>query len=98
MIPAGDEPEGVFWGRLRIVISVLGSELLSVVEIEAFLGASEGVRFEGNSRAEVYGWVERLLCRHEYLATNARPCVFNTFTHSNRRVYAEPRRNVHCAA
>ena len=72
LIPAGDEPEGVFWGRLRIVISVLGSELLSVVEIEAFLGASEGVRFEGNSRAEVYGWVERLLCRHEYAVQTRR--------------------------
>ncbi len=22
-------------------------------------------------------------------ATDARPCIFNTFTHSNRRVYAE---------
>jgi hypothetical protein len=23
-------------------------------------------------------------------ATDARPCIFNTFTHSNRRVYTEP--------
>jgi hypothetical protein len=23
-------------------------------------------------------------------ATDARPCVFNTFTHSNRHVYTEP--------
>ena len=58
--------EGVFRGRLRIVIRVLGSETLSLVEVEAFLEASEGVRFEGNSRAEIYGWVERLLCGHEY--------------------------------
>ena len=48
------------------MISVLGSESLSLLEIEAFLVASDGVRFEGNSRTEVYGWVERLLCRHEY--------------------------------
>jgi transposase InsO family protein len=66
LIPTGDEPEGGFWGKLRVVISVLGSEKLSLVEIEAFLGASESVRFEGNSRTEVYNWVERLLCRHEY--------------------------------
>jgi transposase InsO family protein len=48
------------------VISVLGSESLSLAEIEAFLQASEIVRFEGNSRAEIYGWVERLLCHHQY--------------------------------
>lgn len=61
----------MFWVRLRIVIQVLGCELLSLSEIEAFLQASESVRFEGNSRAEIYGWVERLLCHHEY-ATQSR--------------------------
>lgn len=25
-----------------------------------------------------------------YPATNAHPCIFNTFTHCNRRVYTEP--------
>jgi transposase InsO family protein len=48
------------------VISVLGTEELSLLEVEAFLLASESVRFAGRSRTEVYGWVERLLCRHEY--------------------------------
>jgi transposase InsO family protein len=48
------------------MISVLGAEKLSLVEIEAFLGASESVRFVGCGRAEIYGWVERLLCYHEY--------------------------------
>ena len=48
------------------MISVLGAEKLSLVEIEAFLGASESVRFVGCGRAEIYGWVERLLCHHEY--------------------------------
>ena len=48
------------------MISVLGSEALSFSEIEAFLQASEFVRFEGNSRGEIYGWVERLLCHHQY--------------------------------
>src|ERR1017187_169214 len=52
------------------MISVLGAEKLSLVEIEAFLAASESVRFAGPrglpGRTEIYGWVERLLCHHEY--------------------------------
>ena len=48
------------------MISVLGAEKLSLVEIEAFLTASESVRFAGCGRMEIYGWVERLLCHHEY--------------------------------
>lgn len=48
------------------MISVLGAEKLSLNEIEAFLAASECVRFAGCGRTEIYGWVERLLCHHEY--------------------------------
>jgi transposase InsO family protein len=48
------------------MISVLGAEKLSLVDIGAFLAASESVRFAGCGRAEIYGWVERLLCHHEY--------------------------------
>lgn len=48
------------------MISVLGAEKLSLVEIEAFLTASDGVRFVGSGRGELYKWVERLLCHHEY--------------------------------
>jgi transposase InsO family protein len=48
------------------MISVLGAEKLSLVEIEAFLAASDSVRFVGSSRVELYKWVERLLCYHEY--------------------------------
>jgi transposase InsO family protein len=48
------------------MISVLGAEKLSLVEIEAFLTASESVCFAGCGRTEIYGWVERLLCHHEY--------------------------------
>jgi transposase InsO family protein len=48
------------------MISVLGAEKLSLVEIEAFLAASECVRFAGCGRTEIYSWVERLLCHHEY--------------------------------
>jgi len=45
---------------------------LSLVEIEASLGASERVRFAGCCRTEIYGWVERLLCHHEYLLQRRR--------------------------
>jgi transposase InsO family protein len=48
------------------MISVLGAEKLNLIEIEAYLSASESVRFVGTSRTELYGWVERLLCHHEY--------------------------------
>jgi len=48
------------------MISVLGAEKLSLVEIEAFLSASESVRFVRCGRTEIYGWVEGLLCHHEY--------------------------------
>jgi hypothetical protein len=48
------------------MISVPGAEKLSLVEIEAFLTASDSVRFVGSSRVEPYQWVERLLCHHEY--------------------------------
>ena len=48
------------------MISVLGVKKLSLVEIEAFLAASERVRFAGCGRSEICGWVERLLCHHEY--------------------------------
>ena len=45
---------------------MLGAEKLSLVEVEAFLLASNGVRFVGCGRTEIYDWVARLLCHHEY--------------------------------
>jgi hypothetical protein len=42
------------------------SEATSLEQIQAFLEASSEVRFSGQRRAEVYGWVERTLVRHEY--------------------------------
>jgi transposase InsO family protein len=48
------------------MIRVLGSERLSLVEVEAFLSASESVGFAGEGRAEIYRWCEALLCHHEY--------------------------------
>jgi len=48
------------------MIIVLGSEKLSLVEMEAFLLASESVGFSGASRQGIYRWAERLLCYQEY--------------------------------
>ena len=45
---------------------MLGAEKLSLIEIGAFLAVSEGVRFAGSSRLELYKWVERLLYEHQY--------------------------------
>lgn len=42
------------------------SEAKSLEQIRAFLAGSDGVRFAGQGRAEVYRWVERTLVRHEY--------------------------------
>jgi hypothetical protein len=66
--PTQDEPEGVRAGKLKTGDQRAGAEKLSLVEIEAFLGASARVRFVGCGRTEIYGWVERLLCHHEYPA------------------------------
>jgi hypothetical protein len=54
------------------MISVLGAEKLGLVEIEAFLAASDSVRFVGSSRQELYKWVEGLLCHHEYVLQKRR--------------------------
>ena len=48
------------------MISVHEAEKLTLEQIEKFLLAAEDVRFEASQRAEIYGWVERLLCQQEY--------------------------------
>jgi transposase InsO family protein len=48
------------------MISVHETENLSLQQMEEFLAASNEVRFEAGERAEAYGWIERLLCGHEY--------------------------------
>jgi hypothetical protein len=42
------------------------SEAVSLEQIRAFLAGSGEVRFAGQERAEVYGWIERTLVRHQY--------------------------------
>jgi len=48
------------------MISVHETEKLTLEQIEKFLVATEEVRFEASKRAEVYSWVEQLLCQQEY--------------------------------
>jgi len=42
------------------------AEKLSLEEIRRLLEASEGIRFAGEKRAEIYGWIEQVLCQQEY--------------------------------
>jgi transposase InsO family protein len=42
------------------------SEAVSLEQVRSFLRGSGEVRFAGTCRAEVYGWVEQTLVRHEY--------------------------------
>jgi len=42
------------------------AETLSLDQIEAFLNASEEIRFEGENRQQVYGWVEQVLRQQHY--------------------------------
>ena len=39
---------------------------MSLEQIRAFLASSEGIRFEGEKRDEIYGWMERLLRQQQY--------------------------------
>jgi transposase InsO family protein len=47
-------------------VSVHQAERLSLEEIRRFVAASEGVRFEGRNREQIYSWVERVLIQQEY--------------------------------
>lgn len=53
---------------LGIEHPVFQAEKLSIEEIRRFVEASEGLRFQGKHRAEVYGWVEQVLVGQEYRA------------------------------
>lgn len=47
-------------------VSVHQAEQLDLEGIRRFVAASEGVRFEGRNREQVYSWVERLLVGQQY--------------------------------
>ena len=42
------------------------AEKLSLDQIEAFLNASQEIRFEGENREQIYGWVEQVLRQQHY--------------------------------
>jgi transposase InsO family protein len=44
------------------------SQAISLEQIRAFLAGSGEVRFVGQRRQEVYGWVEQTLVRHQYVS------------------------------
>ena len=47
-------------------IRVQEAEKLSLEAIRGFVAARESLRFEGENREQVYGWVEQVLCQQEY--------------------------------
>jgi hypothetical protein len=47
-------------------VSVQTKQGLSLEEIRAFLKASHEICFEGQTREEVYGWVNQTLRQHSY--------------------------------
>jgi transposase InsO family protein len=49
-----------------LTTSVHEAEKLSLDQIGAFLNASEEIRFEGENRQQVYGWVEQVLRQQHY--------------------------------
>jgi transposase InsO family protein len=55
-----------------LTISVHESEQLSLDQIQEFLKASQGIRFEGKTQEQIYGWVEKVLVHHQYLKQGRR--------------------------
>lgn len=47
-------------------IRMRDAESLTNSQINEFLKASEGIEFKGESRGEVYGWIEKMLVGQEY--------------------------------
>jgi hypothetical protein len=47
-------------------IRMRDAESLTNLQINEFLKASEGIEFSGESRGEVYGWIEKMLVGQEY--------------------------------
>ena len=55
-------------GRSCWVVNIrtVRAEELSLEAIGRFVAGSEDIRFEGEGRQQLYGWVERVLVEHEY--------------------------------
>ena len=54
------------------------SEATSLEQIRALLAGSDPVQFSGQRREEVYGWVEKILARHQYASLD-RPGILGQF-------------------
>jgi hypothetical protein len=53
-----------------LTTSVHEAEKLSLDQVEAFLRASEQIRFKGQTREQVYHWIEQLLRQQQYEQQN----------------------------
>ena len=51
---------------LGLIVRVQAAERLSLEQIRAFLAASDEVGFQGRNQAEVYGWMNQVLCQQRY--------------------------------
>src|SRR5450756_3047454 len=51
---------------LRIDHQGAGAEQKSLEQIQAFLNASQEIRFEGETQPQIYHWIEQVLGRQEY--------------------------------
>ncbi len=51
---------------LGVIVKMQDAEKLSLEQIQAFLDASEGVRFEGEERGELCGWITAALRQQGY--------------------------------
>jgi transcriptional regulator with XRE-family HTH domain len=49
-----------------LTINVHEAEKLSLEQIEAFLNASQAIRFEGETQEQIYHWIEPVLGRQGY--------------------------------
>ena len=49
-----------------MIISMDDTKWLSLEKIRAFLAGAQPVEFAAQGRAEIYGWVERVLVHYEY--------------------------------
>jgi hypothetical protein len=48
-----------------LTIHVYEAEKLSLLQIQAFLSASETIRFQGETQTQIYHWIEQVLGRTE---------------------------------
>ena len=64
------------WSCWRLNVSVHQAEHLSLESIRSFLLASDEIRFESQSRAQRYAWVEQLLVQQQYAMLARRRAVW----------------------